>query len=142
MRRAPGLYWKPWRVTAGRADLRAWSIGLSSRVLDDGEKTLRTLRHEYAHLLAVERHGPVAAGHGEPWRQAMRDLGEPPERTHDYPVARNASRQVAVYRCRGCGAQIVRPRRLPRGRRYLHTVCGGFLQFVRITARDEEADRA
>ncbi len=152
LRREPALYWKAWRVTAGRAEFGGaefarpdgggWRIGLSSRVLDDEEKTLRTLRHEYAHLLAVERHGRAGAGHGTPWRAAMRELGEAPERTHDYPVERNASRVRAVYRCRRCGAEIARGRRLPRGRRYAHVPCGGLLQFVRITGADADGNRA
>ena len=142
MRRAPGLAWTGWRVTAGRADLKGWSIGLSARVLDDAEKTVRTLRHEYAHLLAVDRHGPAGAGHGRLWREAMYELGERPERTHDYPVARNASRQSAVYRCRRCGSEFRRPRRFPSGRRYEHLACGGLLQFVRITRADDGGNRA
>ena len=135
----PQIVWKNTRVTAGVAYDKSNVIGLSRIVLDDEEKLRRTLLHEYAHLLAVARHGVRAAGHGETWKQAMRDLGLEPEVRHKYPVQRNASRQRVTYRCLKCGKTFERSRKLPARRRYVHAHCGGGLRLVevkRITVGD------
>lgn len=108
------------------------AIGLSSRILDAPEKIRDTLVHEYAHLLAFERFGPPGAGHGRPWRDAMRELGADPKVRHTYEVQRNSSRQRVVYQCRKCGTHIVRGRRLPRWRHYVHAACGGGLKLLKI----------
>lgn len=120
--------WKAYRVTAGMAYYRLRTIGLSSIVLRDAEAVRATLRHEYAHLLAFHRAGPAGAGHGEPWRKAMRDLGETPQVRHRYEVQRNEKRQRVTYECLRCGSAIVRSRRLPSRRRYVHANCGGDLR--------------
>ena len=128
----PDLIWRAYRVTAGIAYYRKGVIGLSTRVLKDEQSVLDTLVHEYAHLLAVSRQGPKAAGHGEPWRKAMRDLGEEPKVRHNYPVERNVSRQQVTYVCKRCGKPIVRARRLPKRRRYVHANCGGDLRLSKV----------
>jgi SprT protein len=129
----PHIVWKNLRVSAGIAKYLERTIVLSRPLLTDPERMASTLKHEYAHLLAVARHGKKAAGHGRHWQEAMRDLGEPPEVRHCYPVVRNGRRQEVGYRCRRCGALLTRNRRLARGRRYYHVVCGGplALEFVR-----------
>lgn len=128
----PVLTWKGLRVTAGIAYYRSNQIGLSNRLLIDEERLRITLTHEYAHLLAVERHGRQAANHGPAWRQAMLDLGLPPVRTHDYEVERNAPRQQVIYQCKQCGAKLVRARRLPKRRKYMHARCGGGLRLIAV----------
>ncbi len=129
----PLLIWKSaLRVTAGMAYYRVNTIGLSKNLLIDENRLRATLVHEYAHLLAFERHGRKGAGHGEPWRQAMRDLGAEPQRTHCYEVQRNAARQQVTYVCQKCGLQILRSRRLPRFRRYVHASCGGGLRLLSV----------
>lgn len=130
---APRLVWKNLRVSAGIAKYRERTIVLSKRLLTDEVRLASTLKHEYAHLLAVARHGRKAAGHGPLWQAAMRELGEEPKVRHDYEVERNASRQEVGYRCRKCGALITRGRRLNRRRHYVHSLCGGplKLEFVR-----------
>mgnify|MGYP002781116176 CR=1 FL=1 len=131
--REPGLEWSGrMTTTAGLALYRPWTIRLSSRVLDDAAKVRSTLLHEYAHLLAVDRDGLGAANHGPSWRRAMRDLGQEPSVRHDYAVERRIARRRVVYRCAGCGAEIVRARRLARGRRWVHTPCGGALRLTRV----------
>jgi predicted SprT family Zn-dependent metalloprotease len=127
---APELRWRPLRVSAGYANHREGIIGLSTILLTEPERLRRTLFHEYAHLLAVARQGRRAAGHGLAWKQAMLDLGERPVVRHDYPVKRNSPRQQVEYRCERCGTLIVRKRRLPKSRRYLHTGCGGLVRFA------------
>lgn len=124
----PKVVWRRYRVTAGIAYYRTCIIGLSSIVLKDAEAVRETLLHEYAHLLAVHRHGPAAANHGPAWQQAMRDLGVKPEVRHTYAVERNVARQRVTYVCVRCGAAIVRTRRLPKSRKYVHTDCGGSLR--------------
>ncbi|HMS55672.1 MAG TPA: SprT-like domain-containing protein [Fimbriimonadaceae bacterium] len=125
----PKLIWKPLRVTAGQALYLQGTIALSSKVIVTEEQLRDTLVHEYAHLLAVSRHGRKAANHGEHWQQAMRDLGAEPKRTHGYAVSRNQRHQEVVYRCKGCGAEIVTKRLLNRKRRYLHRDCGAFITY-------------
>jgi predicted SprT family Zn-dependent metalloprotease len=128
----PKLTWKRLRVTAGIAFYHRQEIVLSSVVLDDEGRLSNTLIHEYAHLLAVQRHGPKGAGHGPAWRQAMRDLGLMPEVHHTYDVQRNSTRQKVVYRCVRCGTKVDRARRLPRRRRYVHANCGGALKLESV----------
>ena len=133
---APRLVWKNLRVSAGIAKYRPPTIVLSRILLTDGERMESTLRHEYAHLLAVHRHGKRAAGHGRWWQEAMRELGCEPRVRHDYEVERNGRRQEVGYRCKRCGALITRGRRLTKGRSYYHVPCGGALklEFVRSAA--------
>lgn len=132
----PVLHWKPYRVTAGMAYYRKGAIGLSPYVLKDEAAVLETLRHEYAHLLAVARHGPKAANHGPHWQRAMRDLGLEPKVRHNFEVERNTPRQRVTYRCLGCGAAIERARRLPTRRKYVHARCGGDLRLESVTKRE------
>lgn len=128
----PELVWRGYRVTAGLAYYRKGVIGLSNRVLKDEKAVLDTLLHEYAHLLAVARHGVAAAGHGPAWRQAMHDLGQEPKVRHNYEVERNVTRQAVTYLCVKCGLQITRARRLPKRRRYVHANCGGDLRLAKV----------
>lgn len=126
----PKLIWKKLRVTAGVAYYRDGAIVLSTTLLNEPNRLRETLLHEYAHLLAVRRHGIRAAGHGKHWRDAMVQLGLEPRVHHCYEVQRNTPRQEVGYRCEKCGTVILRKRRLPRQRRYLHSNCGGAIKFV------------
>jgi SprT protein len=128
LKRRPKIEWRSYRVTAGVAYYRAGVIGLSKLVLKTPEQLSTTLIHEYAHLLAYERHGRAGAGHGVLWKSVMIELGQDPRRTHNYEVQRNQPRQEVGYRCIRCGITVVRKRRLPKGRRYVHARCGGDLR--------------
>lgn len=128
----PKLTWKKLRVTAGLAYYQRGEIALSSLVLINEERLRLTLIHEYAHLLAVKRHGRKAAGHGPHWRSAMIELGIEPRVQHNYPVQRNSTQQKVVYRCLKCGYSFNRARRLPRRRKYVHARCGGALKLEAI----------
>ncbi len=138
----PELKWKRLRVSAGIAYYRTGTIGLSSIILDTPEKLRTTLLHEYAHLLAVERHGRKAANHGIFWKQAMLDLGLEPRVRHSYEVARNTAKQTVIYRCQRCGNHIHRSRKLPRNRRYVHARCGGSLRLFSIAPATPCAESA
>jgi SprT protein len=126
------LVWRGYRVTAGLAYYKTGIIGLSTRVLKDEKSVVDTLTHEYAHLLAVVRGGLRAAGHGPEWQRAMRDLGLEPKVRHNYEVERNTARQTVTYVCVRCGRSVVRNRRLPKRRRYVHANCGGDLRLSKV----------
>ena len=128
----PAIKWKNLRVTAGSAFYKTGEIVLSRVLLNTRERLENTLKHEYAHLLAVKRDGLKAAGHGKPWKQAMIDIGLPPVVRHSYEVERNQPRQQVHYRCDRCGHTFSRARRLPRRRRYFHVDCGGPIKLVAV----------
>ena len=62
--------------------------------------------------------------------QAMVDLGLEPKVCHTYPVQRNSKRQEVGYLCQRCGTTLVRSRRLPLKRRYMHAGCGGTVKYA------------
>jgi SprT protein len=128
----PSLQWRNLRVTAGLAYYKEGLIVLSRLVLTDEARMEITLRHEYAHLLAVARHGRKGAGHGVHWQQAMRELGVQPKVRHNYEVERNERRQEVTYRCARCNASFNRHRRLPRKRKWVHAGCGGPLRLESV----------
>jgi SprT protein len=142
LRTVPTLVWKRLRVSAGIAYYRRYEIALSAVVLVRADQVRETLTHEYAHLLAFERAGARGAGHGAEWRQAMRDLGLEPVVHHRYDVIRNRRRQEVGYVCERCGQAILRRRRLPRTRRYVHAGCGGGIQFAYSRAVTDTASNA
>jgi len=126
----PKIAWRGYRVSAGMAYYRIGTIGLSKTIIHDEARLRDTLVHEYAHLLAYQRHGRRGVGHGAPWKQAMFDLGAAPKVRHDYEVQRNSRRQEVAYQCQRCGALVLRSRKLPKRRRYIHTDCGGTIKFA------------
>lgn len=128
----PRLVWKNLRVSAGLARYQDQTIVLSAMILTDFERMEGTLKHEYAHLMAVARHGRKAANHGPFWQAAMRELGCEPVVRHSYEVQRNLPRQQVGYLCKKCGAMITRSKRLPRGRKYVHADCGGALKLESV----------
>lgn len=132
LEKRPAIQWKNLRVSAGIAYYKTCIIGLSKPILTDEKRLRTTLLHEYAHLLAYQRHGRKAANHGIYWQQAMADLGLPPIVRHLYECERNTARQEVEYRCKRCGAAILRTRRLPSRRRYVHASCGGALQLAAV----------
>jgi SprT protein len=126
----PIIEWRALRVTAGVAYFRDNRIVLSSRVLKNPEQVAETALHEYAHLLAFHRHGRAGMGHGHAWKQAMTDLGLKPKVHHKFEVERNQSKQQVIYKCRKCGTEFVRKRKLNANRKYFHLNCGGSLLLV------------
>ncbi len=133
------IEWRAYRVTAGMAYYRLNLIGLSSLVLKTEHAVEDTLIHEYAHLLAFQQAGRRGGGHGAVWQQAMIELGRTPKVRHTYEVTRNTKRQEVGYQCLRCGETIVRSRRLPRRRKYVHAPCGGDLKLVFVRTRAIES---
>lgn len=99
-------------------------IRLNPRLLTDESRIEDTLAHEYAHLLAYERHGAGIRPHGPEWRAVLRSMGYDPKRCHDYPEAQTLGARL-VYACERCGFAFRRRRRLPTRRTYVHAKCGG-----------------
>ena len=128
----PILEWRRYSVTAGMAHYQHGVITLSAVVLKNPAHIRETLLHEYAHLLAFDRHGRKGAGHGKHWKQAMVDLGLEPKVHHHYEVVRNQSHQLVVYKCKKCGESFSRKRQLTRSKRYFHRQCGGQIALVEI----------
>ena len=139
LKRPARVEWRPYRVSAGMAYYKLNLIGLSSIVLTTESMVVDTLIHEYAHLLAYERHGRRGANHGPAWQAAMTELGRPPKVRHNYSVTRNAKRQEVGYECLRCGVTFVRARRLPKRKKYVHADCGGDLRLAFIRAKRDEA---
>jgi len=127
------LLWKNYRTTAGMADYREHAIYLSKNLLITPDRLRDTLLHEFAHLLAFQRHGRSGAGHGKPWKQAMADLGLEARVHHQYECKRNQVRNPHLYTCNKCGAIIPRRRRLRRFLVYFHVGCGGKIVKLRQT---------
>ncbi|MEQ1821742.1 MAG: SprT-like domain-containing protein [Fimbriimonadaceae bacterium] len=126
--RRPVLVWKKMSSSAGKAYFHTWQISLSTVLIIDEERMKDTLVHEFAHLLAFERHGRRGAGHGQAWRQAMADLGAPATVRHTYEVVRRPVERKLIYKCTVCGTEIRRVQPLKRGYVYTHRGCGGSLR--------------
>lgn len=124
----PVIQWRKMRVSAGKAFMADGRIVLSTALITDRLRLQDTLVHEFAHLLAYARHGKLGGGHGQPWRQAMKDLGAEPSVYHDYPVDRRPREKNLKYRCRKCGAEFARVKPLKRGYAYAHRGCGGAIE--------------
>jgi predicted SprT family Zn-dependent metalloprotease len=136
----PILEWRRLRTTAGLAYYGEGRIVLSSYILNTPERMALTLKHEYAHLMAVMRYGKEGKGHGKPWQECMLELGLKPEIKHDYEVQRNAPRQTVVYRCQRCSKMLVRRRRLPARKHFVHARCGGGLKLEAVRKITEAAE--
>lgn len=106
------------RTTAGVADYRKKTIFLNPKIQEVApDEVQRTLRHELAHFLADERSGRRRIEpHGREWQQACRDLGIPNEaRCHNMPLQpRREMARKYFYRCRACGNQLERVRKIRR----------------------------
>ena len=110
--------WNPrLRSTAGRAHWPEAIIEINPRLVGIHLAEVdRTLRHELAHLVALERAGRRRiSNHGPEWRLACRQLGIPDEPAcHRLPLPRNQVERRFHYECPGCGRIYPRARRLTR----------------------------
>ena len=138
----PILEWRRYSVTAGMAHFQQGKISLSSIVLKENDHVRETLLHEYAHLLAFDRHGRKGTGHGKHWKQAMIDLGLEPKTHHHYEVVRNKSHQVVIYKCKKCGTQFGRKRKLSTRKKYMHRQCGGQIALVEVQRATTQTETA
>lgn len=113
--------WNPrMRSTAGYAKWPRWIVELNPRLREFGGQTVRTLKHELAHLVAFARAGRRRiAPHGREWRRACADLGIPDERaSHALPLPTHKQRRKFSYVCPACGTTAQRVRKFRR-----HTAC-------------------
>jgi predicted SprT family Zn-dependent metalloprotease len=127
----PKILWKrQLRVSAGMAYMGRGEIGLSVHLITTPERLQSTLVHEYAHLVAFQRYGRKGLGHGKPWRDAMRELGAPPEVYHRYEVVRNRANNPVHYKCVKCGATFTRRKVIRNLSTVRHRACHGVIMRI------------
>jgi predicted SprT family Zn-dependent metalloprotease len=101
------------RTTAGRAWWPHCQIELNPKLRDFSEEEVwRTLKHEFAHLVAYERCGRRRIRpHGIEWQAACADLGIAGESArHSLPFKARKMERKHTYRCRACDAVTSRVR--------------------------------
>jgi predicted SprT family Zn-dependent metalloprotease len=97
---------------------KATHIDLNRALLSNREELRQTLLHEVAHVIAgAECH------HGGAFAHVVRALGEPVRTAAKFESLANNGKVVAV--CERCDAELIRHRRLPRSRSFIHKGCGG-----------------
>lgn len=110
--------WNPrMRTTAGRAIWPARLIEINPKIREISEDEVwRTLKHEFAHLVAYERCGRRRIEpHGIEWQDACADLGIPGESTyHSLPLKGRRIRRKYEYVCPTCLSTIKRVRPFKR----------------------------
>lgn len=111
------VFWNNRLVTsAGLARLDTYSIELNPLLLEHSYKeTLRTLKHELAHLIVYVRYGDrrSLAPHGKEWRQACCDVGIPGETaSHDLFTRKRKQKTKYLYICPHCQTHIERVRKI------------------------------
>lgn len=110
--------WNPrMRTTAGRAWWPSRCIEINPKLKDFSEVVVwRTLKHEFAHLLAYERCGRRHIDpHGPEWRAACAELGIPEEQPyHTLPLKSRKMRRNYAYACPSCLTVITRVRPFTR----------------------------
>lgn len=94
----------PWRR---EVQLAAWLLTM------DGDEWAETVRHEVAHQLAADKHGPDAHGHGWQWRRACVETGATGRKMTSSKAA-TGWKLTVVYGC-GEGCELVRTRRTKMG---------------------------
>jgi SprT protein len=106
--------WNPrMRTTAGRAWWPSRAIELNPKLREfPEEESWRTLKHEFAHLLAYERCGRRRIDpHGAEWRAACVELGIPNESTyHSLPLKGRKLKRKHAYVCPSCLTMVRRVR--------------------------------
>lgn len=105
------------RTTAGRAWWPDRSIEMNPKIRDIADAQIwRTLKHEFAHLVAYERCGRRHIDpHGAEWQAACTELGIPGETTyHSLPLKSRKIKRTHFYACPSCLSVIGRVRPFPR----------------------------
>lgn len=112
------VVWNPrMRTTAGRAWWPSRLIEINPKLKDLSETEVwRTLKHEFAHLLAFERCGRRQIDpHGIEWQMACCELGIPGESArHSLPLKSRRMKRKHVYVCPSCFSEIKRVRPMQR----------------------------
>lgn len=108
------VVWNPrMRTTAGRAWWPTRHIEMNPKLKDISETEVwRTLKHEFAHLIAYERCGRRRIEpHGIEWQDACAELGIPGESArHSLPLKGRRMKRKYAYVCPSCLSSIKRVR--------------------------------
>ena len=106
--------WNPrMRTTAGRAWWPHRSIEMNPKIKEIADAQIwRTLKHEFAHLVAYERCGRRRIDpHGPEWQAACTELGIADEKTyHTLPLKARRMKRSHFYSCPSCSAVTARVR--------------------------------
>lgn len=112
------VVWNPrMQTTAGRAWWPSRLIEINPKLKDLSEAQVwRTLKHEFAHLLAFERSGRRQIDpHGIEWQNACSELGIPGESArHSLPLKGRRMKKKYVYVCPSCFSEVKRVRPMQR----------------------------
>jgi SprT protein len=112
------VVWNPrMQTTAGRAWWPSRLIEINPKLKDLSEAQVwRTLKHEFAHLLAFERSGRRQIDpHGVEWQKACCELGIPGESAcHSLPLKGRRMKRKYVYVCPSCLSDVKRVRPMKR----------------------------
>ena len=103
------------QTTAGTADSVKYRIDLNPKLARLGHEVVdRILRHELAHLVAVDRNRHYRIQpHGDEWKLACSDLGIPGEKaSHSLPIDDERQRAKYAYRCPNCSLVVERKRKM------------------------------
>jgi predicted SprT family Zn-dependent metalloprotease len=116
--RKVNVVWNPrMQTTAGRAWWPSRLIEINPKLKSLSESQVwRTLKHEFAHLLAYERAGRRHIdAHGIEWQMACAELGIPGESArHSLPLKGRRIKRKYVYVCPCCLTDLKRVRPLRR----------------------------
>lgn len=130
----PSIDWDLSGHCAGKAYLIENRIRLNSTLLiQNADDFIRqTVPHEIAHLLNHAMNGRSVRPHGPEWQSIMRNLGLPPRRRHNYPVAvqwrRPRPRHSLYCMCREHFVTQAVLNRMSVGRVYICRQCHSYLQ--------------
>jgi predicted SprT family Zn-dependent metalloprotease len=112
------VVWNPrMQTTAGRACWPERLIEINPKLKDLSEAQVwRTLKHEFAHLLAFERCGRRQIDpHGVEWQKACIELGIPDESArHSLPLKGRRIKRKYIYVCPSCLSDVKRVRPMKR----------------------------
>jgi len=102
-------------------------------LIENGENFINdTPAHEAAHLIAFALHGINIKPHGSEWRKVMLDIGQTPNRCHDFKTTPARIHKKHIYFC-ACGehkvSTTIHNRILIRGRKYICRKCGAYLKW-------------
>ena len=106
------------------------------QLAQEAENLQQTFLHEVAHACDhLSKKGgqqPYRLAHGPSWKNWAKKLGTSPQRYGESSAIMqlHQQRMKLVARCKKCGYEIHRVRRLNRNRVYFHNGCGGKIEQV------------
>jgi predicted SprT family Zn-dependent metalloprotease len=113
--------------TAGRAKAKL-EVQMNLLLCDTEEEYEKTFAHEMAHIVCYLAWPDDRIGHGAEWKQVMRRLGYPAERTHSIDLAARMPTRYTKFSCWRCGRENmlgpVQTRKLKRGQTLYRCRCG------------------